>query len=256
MVLSAECDKPSFGVLLAWVCFYDFVSESPLMSTDMWAGFLSDSHTKIPTSLWFLPTGSMSTAISRFKSDFRNYDSYANYSLFLCASVLNVVSNRGANAERGSSYTAKWKALFDLLEDWHANRPLEMCPMAAKTSEKSHDDPFPIVLYTNAPAVSANQLYHTATLLMLQAKPKDVRVRGGKSIFWHARHVIGISVSNHSHGAFTNALQPLWFAGKVMSNKAEHRVVLDLLGRIEKETGFATQWRAQDLKEYWGDEEE
>lgn len=224
----------------------------------MWGGFLSDSHPKIPTSLWFLPTGSMLTAISRFKTDFQNFDSYANYSLFLCASVLNVISNRGGQAERGSSYTAKWKALFELLEDWHTNRPQEMRPLTPRASANGDngDEPFPVVLYTNSPAVSANQLYHTATLLMLQAKPSDVRLRGQRSIFWHARQVIGISVSNRGHGAWTNALQPVYFAGKVMSSKIEHCIILELLSDIEKGTGFATQWRAQDLREYWGDEAE
>ncbi|KEQ86832.1 hypothetical protein M438DRAFT_268432 [Aureobasidium pullulans EXF-150] len=221
---------------------------------DMWGGFLSGSHTKIPTSLWFLPTGSMSTAISRFKTDFQNFDSYANYSLFLCASVLNVVSSRGTSTEGDSSYSAKWRALFDLLIDWHANRPREMQPLIPGTSEKDDEGPFPVVIYTNAAAVSANQLYHTATLLMLQAKPSGVKVRGQRSMFWHARQVIGISVSNLLHAAWTNAPQPIYIAGKVMSSKAEHRVVLDALAEIERTTGFATQWRAQDLKKYWGDE--
>ncbi|THZ19920.1 hypothetical protein D6C90_09653, partial [Aureobasidium pullulans] len=221
---------------------------------DMWGGFLSGSHTKIPTSLWFLPTGSMSTAISRFKTDFQNFDSYANYSLFLCASVLNVVSSHDTSTERDSSYSAKWKALFDLLIDWHANRPQEMRPLTPWANEREDEGPFPVVIYTNAAAVSANQLYHTATLLMLQAKPNDVRVRGQRSIFWHARQAIGISVSNLSHSAWTNALQPIYFAGKIMSSRAEHQVVLETLAEIERTTGFATQWRAQDLKEYWDDE--
>ncbi|KAI5198114.1 hypothetical protein E4T42_06369 [Aureobasidium subglaciale] len=180
----------------------------------------------------------MSTAISRFKTDFQNFDNYANYSLFLCASVLNVVSSRGTSVERGSSYSAKWKALFDLLVDWHAKRPPEMRPLTPRSNERDDEGPFPVVIYTNAAA----------------AKPNDVRIRGQRSIFWHARQVIGISVSNLLHAAWTNAPQPLYIAGKVMSSKAEHRVVLEALAEIERTTGFATQWRAQDLKEYWGDE--
>jgi hypothetical protein len=38
-----------------------------------------------------------------------------------------------------------------------------------------------------------------------------------------------------------------------MLHPIEHRVILDILDRIEKETGWATSWRAEDLKEYWGD---
>lgn len=38
-----------------------------------------------------------------------------------------------------------------------------------------------------------------------------------------------------------------------MSHPDEQRVVLKLLETIERETGFATTWRAQDLKAHWGE---
>ena len=94
-------------------------------------------------------------------------------------------------------------------------------------------------------------------LLMLQEKPKDIRLgKGHRSIQWHARQVCGIAASNNIHGPWINALQPLWIAGKVMSHPTEHRAILDILTRIEKETGWATAWRAEDLIEYWGEAEE
>jgi len=86
----------------------------------------------------------MSTAISRFKTDFQNFDNYANYSLFLCASVLNVVSRRGSATERGSTYSAKWKALFDLLVDWVTNRPAEMRPRLPEPKGQMTKDSFPL----------------------------------------------------------------------------------------------------------------
>lgn len=38
-----------------------------------------------------------------------------------------------------------------------------------------------------------------------------------------------------------------------MSHPSEHKAVLAIYLRIEKETGWATSWRANDLREYWGD---
>lgn len=38
-----------------------------------------------------------------------------------------------------------------------------------------------------------------------------------------------------------------------MSNSAEHAAILSVLEQIEGETGFATSWRVQDLKEHWGE---
>ena len=226
---------------------------------DVWGGFLSDTLTKIPTSSWITPSQSMPMAVAQFKTGSGGFDNYANYAVFLCASVINLLSNPGPGSSRpglketasntkGSTSTA-WKALYDLLEDWYNSRPVEMRPlMSCPADVDDHQHPFPIVLFGISPAVNGNQLYHASSLLMLQEKPKDVRLpRGHKSIQWHARQTCGIAASNHSHGAWINALQPLWIAGKVMSHPIEHRIILDLLARIEKETGWATSWRVRDM---------
>lgn len=54
-------------------------------------------------------------------------------------------------------------------------------------------------------------------------------------------------------GCWTNALQPLWIAGKAMSHYSEHTAIVETLLRIERETGWATAWRVEDLKEFWGE---
>ncbi|KAJ5863874.1 uncharacterized protein N7529_005790 [Penicillium soppii] len=54
-------------------------------------------------------------------------------------------------------------------------------------------------------------------------------------------------------GCWTNALQPLWIAGKAMSHYSEHAAIVETLVRIERETGWATAWRVEDLKEFWGE---
>lgn len=51
-------------------------------------------------------------------------------------------------------------------------------------------------------------------------------------------------------GAWTNAMQSLWIAGQWMSHPSEHQEILELLERIEKESGWTTQWRADDLTEF------
>jgi hypothetical protein len=223
---------------------------------DVWGGFLGDTLTIIPTNRWFIPRQSMVDAVSHFKED-SACDSYANYAVFLCASVVNVISNRVRSTSE-PTYSARWKALIELLEDWYARRPSDMQPILSLPSvPEEHEHPFPTVLCTNAPAINGNQLYHAATLLMLQEKPKDVRLeKGTKSILWHARQICGIAASNYSHGPWINALQPLWIAGKIMSHASEHRAILEILSTIERETGWAAAWRAQDLKEYWGDADE
>lgn len=40
-----------------------------------------------------------------------------------------------------------------------------------------------------------------------------------------------------------------------MSHYSEHEAIVDTLIRIERETGWATVWRVEDLKEFWGDDD-
>jgi hypothetical protein len=38
-----------------------------------------------------------------------------------------------------------------------------------------------------------------------------------------------------------------------MSHPSEHRAILEIYERIERETGWGATWRADDLEEHWGD---
>lgn len=39
-----------------------------------------------------------------------------------------------------------------------------------------------------------------------------------------------------------------------MSHGSEHSAIVNTLARIERETGWATSWRVDDLIEFWGDD--
>lgn len=41
-----------------------------------------------------------------------------------------------------------------------------------------------------------------------------------------------------------------------MSHHSEHTAIVQILVRIERETGWATSWRVEDLKEVWGEYDE
>lgn len=226
---------------------------------DLWGGFLGESITKIPTNRWFISTDSMSSAISQFKGRSGGCN-YANYAVFLCASVVNVVSNKKPQSQHASkdnhqTFVSRWKALFDLLEDWYADRPEEMIPLM--TLHPLADDlnsPFSTIIYSTPAGANGNQLYHASMLLLLQDKPREITPpKSHKTSLWHARHICGIAFSNNHHGALINALQPLWIAGKLMSHRSEHSAILDTLERLERETGWASSWRADDLREFWGE---
>lgn len=184
---------------------------------------------------------------------FRNsgsFHTYACYAIFLCAQVLDLFASRIT----GVDYMHRWNKLYAIIEDWYVHRPPDFEPVLyLDPSETDHTRPFPIVLFSNAPAISGTQLYHTAALLMLQKKPPGAIVaQKSRSILWHARRICAISISNTHHGCWTNCVQPLWIAGQLMSHPTEHRAILETYKLIEKETGWGTDWRIEDLKAHWG----
>ncbi|ORY66574.1 uncharacterized protein BCR38DRAFT_484187 [Pseudomassariella vexata] len=228
---------------------------------DICGGLISSSKTLIPVSAW-VPAPDLESAIRIFQVSSCTYESHACQAVFLTAHVVTLLSsvpslpaNTSVFAQSEStndSFSRDWQQLWHLLDEWFMKRPGEMYPVLTHRLNSNH--PFPTILYSSPSAISGNQLYHTATLLMLQHKPAHILLpTKPRSILWHARQIVGISASNHHHGSWTNALQPLWIAGRLFSSPAEHGFILDLLDMIERESGWATKWRADDLREWWGD---
>ncbi|KFZ01154.1 hypothetical protein V501_10181 [Pseudogymnoascus sp. VKM F-4519 (FW-2642)] len=228
---------------------------------DVCGGLISQEETLIPLNRWTSGRDAWEDH-NLFRNPSNTFDVWANYSVFICASVLHLLnSNRTSQFDisrpqnQQDGYAIRWQKLYDILQSWYTDRPEEMKPLLAiPVVAEDFQNPFPTVLYGNGSAISGNQLYHTSTLMMLQVKPKGTNLgKQSRSILWHARQICAISESNTHHGSWTNSVQPLWIAGKVMSHPSEHSAILRILERIEKETGWDTKWRVDDLKEYWGD---
>lgn len=220
---------------------------------DVCGGLISSTKTLIPVSHWASQMDlEADVELFRMKGDFH---SWANYSVYLVSQVLDLlaVGSVDMTSRPDSQFRARWLDLWKHISTWHSLRPPELHAVLTAPSSPS-SGPFPTILFSNPCGIAGNQLHHTASILMLQNKPHNLKLTPKpRSILWHARQVCGITISNNHHGAWTNSLQPLWIAGKCMSHPEEHRAILDALETIERETGWKTKWRAEDLKEFWGD---
>ncbi|KAE8344722.1 hypothetical protein BDV24DRAFT_171292 [Aspergillus arachidicola] len=240
---------------------------------DVCGGLISEEETIIPIHHWIPKDMSPTEASQHFlASNISAFDTYANYTVYLCAQTLGVLFNPSSqlppscvtcrylgSPDDRDTYVRRWKRLFDSVEEWYDNRPNQMKPIfiIPATAGPGQERPFPTVLYGNGAAISGNQLYHACALLLLQRKPNTLSLsRRPKSVLWHARQICAISASNTHHGCWTNALQPLWLAGKAMSHHSEHTEIIETLTRIERETGWATAWRVEDLKDFWGEDDD
>ncbi|KAF5022479.1 hypothetical protein F66182_5451 [Fusarium sp. NRRL 66182] len=219
---------------------------------DVCGGLISSVKTLIPISHWASKTLSIENDVELFKKA-STFENWANYAVYLIAQVLDMLAPQPSDPTRNDSrLRTRWLKLWKHICDWYQERPAPLHPIM--TIPSSEASPFPTILYSNPAAISGNQLHHTASILMLQNQPSTVRLGHAtkpRSILWHARQVCGISISNEHHGAWTNGVQPLWIAGRCMSHPSEHRAILELLERIERESGWGTRWRADDLKEFY-----
>lgn len=189
----------------------------------------------------------------------RSPDMHANYAVYLCSKACELLSDRTKYAElgvdngcTGPAYALRWKRLWHELSLWLDERPAELLP--AKTIRQKSNKPFPEILFIHWAAISSNQLYHTACILLLNSMPKSLKLEPlpVHNPLWHARRVCGISLSNPHEGCLNNACQPLWIAGRMLGHHSEHAAVIELIRNIEAQTGWGMYWRIRDLEEAWG----
>lgn len=204
----------------------------------------------------WLPPGADPSAAADYFREHRSPDMHANYSVYLCSKVCELVAERTRYVELGENngcdtptYERRWLRLWNELQAWLQDRPPEIIPVQSIDTR-----PFPQILFVHWAGISSNQLYHTACTLLLGSKPREVKLDVGVtgSAIWHAKCICGISLTNPHQGCLNNAIQPLWIAGRLLSHKSEHLLLAKLIRSIESMTGWATCWRLTDLETAWG----
>lgn len=191
-----------------------------------------------------------------------NPDMWANYAVYLTAKVCHFMWVQTKVMDEAhlpldeASLSRDWLDLWSELQAWRQNRPKELLELDFdEEGSGSTGTSFPFVLFAASCAISSNQLYHTACLLLLDIKPPSVNLShmgSTSATLWHARRICGISMTNEHHGCLNNAIQPLWVAGRLLSHPTEHRAVVNLIKRIEVLTGWGATWRITDLMGVWG----
>ncbi|KAJ5547254.1 hypothetical protein N7494_004839 [Penicillium frequentans] len=186
-------------------------------------------------------------------------DMHANWAVYLCAKTCDLSCRQTRYVELGEiiddprPFTERWTCLWNELQYWLEKRPPAMLPV--KTTGIGGGQIFPEILFAHWAAISGNQLYHAACIIMLDMKPLEHIVppsRPHYSSIWHARRVCGISLTNPHSGNLINAIQPLYIAGKLLSHHSEHVEVARLFKIVEETTGWGALWRLKDLERAWG----
>lgn len=121
---------------------------------DVCGALISQDLTLIPVHRWASNVGPLED-LRLFLNPSNSFDTYANFSVYLCASCvayLDCIHNKLPGHEVGQA-VSRWLDLVHLLENWYDRRPEEMKPiLTIPASQSSEDSPFPTVLYGNASA--------------------------------------------------------------------------------------------------------
>ncbi|GKT58234.1 C6 zinc finger domain-containing protein [Colletotrichum tofieldiae] len=178
--------------------------------------------------------------------------------LLLCAKVVNFCAGsfHPRTPDLGVPITPvhRWTMLSDALGVWYTNRAQEFRPMAEIDGDENL---FPIILFTNGAAVFANQLYHTAMLLLLQNKPRTLQAAAKKSSslspLWHAQRVCGIALNNDRRDSWDLCLvASLYLAAQRMTYEPQQRAILECFERVKALTGWNVDGFSAKAREDWG----
>lgn len=115
---------------------------------------------------------------------------------------------------------------------------------------------FPLILFTSGAALLANQIYHTATLLLLLHRPRTLQHEYGRSFImsplWHAQRICGISLNNSSRDCWDFSLvASLFLAAKQMTYEPQQREILSGLENIRAITKWNLDHLATKLIQGW-----
>lgn len=186
-------------------------------------------------------------------------DMHANWAVYLCAKACDLMYRQVRLVELGEQdetddrpFVDRWRRLWSELQFWRDTRP--KCLLPIMTTEPSENQIFPIILFAHWAAISSNQLYHAACIVMLEMRPPGEPLPNTLeySAVWHAQRVCGISWTNPHRGNLINAIQPLYIAGRLLTHPREHLEVARLFKIIDRTTGWGAIWRLKDLEAEWG----
>jgi hypothetical protein len=182
---------------------------------------------------------------------------YAHQALALCAEVLEFSFGDAYVADRfdiesPTPPAVRWKSIVNELNDWYTNKPPMFHPVIEINDGRA---PFPVIYFTNGTATFANQLYHTAMMIMLAHKPRTVQLEQRRtpsvSQLWHAQRICSIAINNNRCECWDPCLLASFYrAARQMTHESQQRAVLHGFEHIGT-LGWLVNSFVDQLKQVW-----
>lgn len=182
---------------------------------------------------------------------------FAHRPLWLCARAVEFMHDENPSPQRPPLHA--WMHLVEGLEQWYRERPQGFQPMLeleTDDQEPGRGQGFPVVLFANGAGVFANQLYHTAMLLLLHGRPRTAPMAdfnyATMSSLWHARRICSIALNNERRECWDPCLVASFLmAARRMTHESQQQEIVRGFERIRKVTGWDASGLLQDLRAEW-----
>ncbi|RKL45036.1 hypothetical protein BFJ72_g3686 [Fusarium proliferatum] len=196
------------------LCVYEMMASSVSEWRHVWAAFLMNQTTLIPTDSWVDQDSLF------FVSEKGDPDDYCNLAILIFARIINVLNGEDSvGVASTNGHRAKVQVLWEELQRWRCWRPQNVKPLLRVG--KSDKGPFPTIVFALCASVCGNTFYHAGSILLLQSElvtpSPTLDMADVLSPVWHAKELGGISTSNPSHANWVNHLQPLYIAGRAFA---------------------------------------
>lgn len=162
-----------------------------------------------------------------------------------------------------AGYQSDWVSIWTSCHGWYNERTPEMRPimdvgtMEALSVDPNREASFPVQLYTHVAALQANAIYHITAILLLENKPrllKVPRLLSGHfaSKQWHARMIAGLATSN----SFAEQWDPiltasLLYIARGLTHPSQRAEVMDCFRSITVTVGIRLGDELSDLHAIW-----
>ncbi|KAM7222726.1 hypothetical protein V8F06_001913 [Rhypophila decipiens] len=188
-------------------------------------------------------------------------ETWAHRMFYIVAKIVNFRANIPRFQEpsphdeqmRLQSRFAEWKRLKALCDAWNTN-----CPRSMQSYGYSHSPStkslFPNIWLIKRPAVIGRLFYHTAMCVLAQINPLNPHDSNENRAaqLHHAHQVCGIVAHTRDRGVASVAIRSLATSSSVLTDRLEQTEVLNILGKISKETGWRLGRILAQLKKDWG----
>ncbi|OWB80125.1 hypothetical protein B5S32_g4378 [[Candida] boidinii] len=138
---------------------------------DFGSVLISEDSTCLNSKDWFPIDISYNHGIKLLKEQ----GSSVYYIMIICSKIFNLISS----IDKDLDFDNEWVLIWDELKDWEKNK--DDCMLQCFNYKRN--DSFPEILYPNSSAVISNQLFHMCCILMIQNKPRLVKISNSKNTF-------------------------------------------------------------------------